>query len=40
VLFRPPANVVAEHPEFPVAYDYAKLETLIQSRMDELSNAA
>ncbi|MDR0435306.1 MAG: bifunctional phosphoserine phosphatase/homoserine phosphotransferase ThrH [Propionibacteriaceae bacterium] len=39
-LFRPPANVVTEHPELPVTYDYAKLETLIQSRMDELQDAA
>jgi phosphoserine/homoserine phosphotransferase len=26
ILFRPPANVSAEFPEFPVTRDYAELE--------------
>lgn len=30
VLFCPPANVVAEFPQYPVSYDYTKLKALIE----------
>jgi phosphoserine/homoserine phosphotransferase len=31
ILFRPPANVIAEFPEFPVAQNYTELKTLIDA---------
>jgi len=31
ILFRPPANVVAEFPQFPVTNDYAELERAFES---------
>jgi phosphoserine/homoserine phosphotransferase len=30
ILYRPPANVIAEFPQFPVAADYAQLRTLLE----------
>jgi phosphoserine/homoserine phosphotransferase len=30
ILYRPPANVVAEFPQFPVAIDYAQLRGLLE----------
>jgi phosphoserine / homoserine phosphotransferase len=34
ILFRPPANVVAEFPQFPVAASYAELEALVARSME------
>ena len=31
ILFRPPTNVIAEFPQFPVVTEYARLRSLIQS---------
>jgi phosphoserine/homoserine phosphotransferase len=36
ILFRPPDNVVAEHPEFPVIRDFEALKDLIQQTLPEL----
>jgi len=36
ILFRPPDNVVAEHPEFPVIRDFEALKDLIQQMLPEL----
>lgn len=33
ILYRPPANVSAEFPEFPVASDYAQLRRLLESAL-------
>lgn len=30
ILYRPPANVIAEFPQFPVATDYAQLQMLLE----------
>ena len=30
ILYRPPANVAAEFPQFPVATDYAQLRRLLE----------
>ncbi|MDR1355055.1 MAG: bifunctional phosphoserine phosphatase/homoserine phosphotransferase ThrH [Propionibacteriaceae bacterium] len=38
VLFRPPSQVAAEHPQLPVRYDYESLRELIQCRMNELQD--
>ena len=35
ILFHPPANVVAEFPNFPVAYSYADMQTLIEQFLDK-----
>lgn len=31
ILYRPPANVIAEFPEFPVATDYTQLRSLLEA---------
>ncbi len=33
ILFRPPANVVAEFPQFPVTHEYRELQTYISSQL-------
>jgi len=33
ILFRPPANIVAEFPQFPVLYEYAKLREYLMSHL-------
>jgi phosphoserine/homoserine phosphotransferase len=30
ILFRPPANVVKDHPQFPVCTNYEELKTLLR----------
>jgi phosphoserine/homoserine phosphotransferase len=34
ILFRPPANIVAEFPQFPVVREYAELRQHIQGMLD------
>ena len=34
VFFRPPANVVQEFPEFPVAFEYKDLKNIIQQELE------
>ena len=34
ILFHPPANVVAEFPQFPVAQTYAELRQLVERFLD------
>jgi phosphoserine/homoserine phosphotransferase len=36
ILFRPPENVVAEFPEFPVTHDFGELKVLLQNAMADL----
>jgi phosphoserine/homoserine phosphotransferase len=36
ILFRPPDNVAAEYPDFPVTHDYDTLKSLIQQTLPEL----
>ena len=33
ILFRPPANIVAEFPQFPVLYEYARLREYLMSHL-------
>lgn len=33
ILYRPPANVIAEFPQFPVATDYAQLRSLLEKHL-------
>ena len=33
ILFRPPANIVAEFPQFPVLYEYDRLREYLMSIM-------
>ena len=35
ILFRPPQNVIADHPELPVTYDYVQLKSLIEKYLKE-----
>lgn len=34
ILFRPPANIMADFPQFPVAHDYAELQNHIAAILD------
>jgi len=38
ILFRPPENVVAEFPEFPVTDDFDDLKTILQKALSDLDN--
>jgi len=38
ILFRPPQNVVAEFPEFPVTDDFDDLKTILQKALADLAN--
>lgn len=35
ILFRPPLNVIDDHPELPVTYDYAQLRKLIEMHLTQ-----
>jgi len=39
ILFRPPPNVVAEFPQFPVANEYAELERAFEVAADRIATA-
>jgi phosphoserine/homoserine phosphotransferase len=38
ILFRPPENVVAEYPQFPVTEDFEELKDILQAALPELEN--
>ncbi|MEX2208932.1 MAG: bifunctional phosphoserine phosphatase/homoserine phosphotransferase ThrH [Myxococcota bacterium] len=40
ILFRPPANVIAEFPQFPVTRDYAELERAFENAARLIATAA
>jgi phosphoserine / homoserine phosphotransferase len=40
ILFRPPANVIAEFPQFPVTLDYAELERAFENAARLIATAA
>jgi phosphoserine/homoserine phosphotransferase len=40
ILFRPPANVIAEFPQFPVTRDYAELERAFQNAARLIATSA
>jgi phosphoserine/homoserine phosphotransferase len=40
ILFRPPENVVAEYPEFPVTDNFEDLRSLIEKALADLSDAS
>jgi phosphoserine/homoserine phosphotransferase len=39
ILFRPPANVVAEFPQFPVTREYAELERAFSAAAERIATA-
>jgi phosphoserine/homoserine phosphotransferase len=36
ILFRPPENVVAEFPQFPVTHDFDSLKTILDDALSAL----
>jgi phosphoserine/homoserine phosphotransferase len=40
ILFRPPANVIAEFPQFPVTHEYAELERAFEAAARHIATPA